>query len=216
MLTIWGRADSSNVQAAMWTVGELGLAHRRLDVGHRFGGNKDASFLAMNPNGTVPVLQDGDATPLFESAAIMRYLADRYGDAPFWPKDSAARAQVDVWAEWAKINVAANFTVPIFWGVVRTAPSRRDWSAITQAIKKLSTYFQIAERRLERHAYLCGDAFTLADIQFGHVLYRWFSIEIERPDFAAIGAYCTRLCARPAFKDHVMVSYEALRVHDPA
>jgi glutathione S-transferase len=216
MLTIWGRADSSNVQAVMWTVGELGLAHRRLDVGHRFGGNKEPSFLAMNPNGTVPVLQDGDDMPLFESAAIMRYLADRYGDAPFWPKGSGDRAKIDIWAEWAKQNVAANFTVPIFWGTVRTAPSKRDWSAITQAIIKLCTYFAIAERRLEAHAYLYGDEFTLADIQFGHVLYRWFAIEIERPSLPAISAYYTRLCARPAFQNHVMVSYEALRVHDPA
>ena len=60
MLTIWGRKTSSNVQALMWCVGELGLAYERHDVGHKYGGNDTGAFLQMNPNGTVPVLRDGE------------------------------------------------------------------------------------------------------------------------------------------------------------
>ena len=63
MLTIWGRRTSSNVQALMWCVGELQLPYRRHDVGHRHGGNDTPDFLRMNPNGTVPVLRDGDDDP---------------------------------------------------------------------------------------------------------------------------------------------------------
>ena len=86
MLPVWGRADSSNVQAVMWGIAELGLPWRRIDAGHRFGVNDTAEFLAMNPNGTVPVVRDGDGPPMFESAAILRYLCNRYGKPPFWPE----------------------------------------------------------------------------------------------------------------------------------
>ncbi|MGA2486061.1 MAG: glutathione S-transferase N-terminal domain-containing protein, partial [Roseiarcus sp.] len=99
MLTIWGRKTSSNVQAAMWCVGELGLAYRRHDIGHAYGGNRTPEFLAMNPNGLIPVLRDGDDEPIWETGAILRYLGAKYGDDPFWPRDPAARAQVDKWAE---------------------------------------------------------------------------------------------------------------------
>ncbi len=211
MLTIWGRRDSSNVQAVMWCVGELGLPAERHDIGHRFGGNRTPEFLAMNPNGLVPVLADGDGEPIWEAGAILRYLADRYGDDAFWPKDPARRAQVDKWAEWAKVTAAASFTVPIFWRVVRTTPRDRDWSAIRDAVAAHARVLDIAEARLQGRAFLAGDTFTLADIQFGHVLYRYHEMEIDRPSHPAVRRYYDRLAERPAFREHVMVSYEALR-----
>lgn len=212
MLTIWGRKTSSNVQALMWCVGELGLPFHRHDAGHRYVGTDTAAFLAMNPNGTVPVLRDGDDEPLWETGAILRYLAGRYGDAPFWPRAIGRRAQIDKWAEWAKLNVALNFTGPIFWRVVRTAPADRDAVAIDAAVRTLGAWLDIAEAQLSRRAFLAGDAFTLADIQFGHVLYRYFDIAIVRPAHPALRRYYDRLTARPAFREHVMVSYEELRV----
>lgn len=212
MLTIWGRATSSNVQAVMWCVGELGLDYLRHDVGHRYGGNRTAEFLAMNPNGLVPVLRDGDGQPIWESAAILRYLASRYGAQRFWPEDPGARAQVDKWAEWSKLNVAQNFTGPVFWRVVRTAPRDRDPVAIEGAIQALSQYLDIAEGQLQRAEFLCGRELTLADIQFGHVLHRYFDIAITRPSHPAVRGYYDRLTSRPAFREHVMVSYEDLRV----
>lgn len=211
MLTIWGRADSSNVQAVMWCVGELGLPFRRHDAGHRFGGLDTPEFLAMNPNGRVPVLVDGDGEPLWEAGAILRYLAGRYGDDGFWPREPGRRAQVDKWAEWAKVEVAAGFTVPVFWRVVRTAPRERDPAAIRLAVAALSRVLDVAEARLSRFTCLAGDRFTLADVQFGHVLHRYFAIEIERPFHPAVRRYYERLAERPAFREHVMVSYEALR-----
>jgi len=211
MLTIWGRSDSSNVQALMWCVGELGLPHRRIDAGHRFGLTDTAEFLAMNPNGTVPVLQDGDNPPLWETGAILRYLANRYGKDPFWPEELLARTEVDRWAEWAKLNVALGFTVPVFWRVVRTPAAERDAAAIATVVEALETRLRIAEDRLARQGHLASDDFTLADIQFGHILYRYYDIEIARANLPALRAYYERLTRRPAFRDHVMVSYDALR-----
>lgn len=212
MLTVWGRKTSSNVQALMWAIGELGLPYHRLDIGHRYGGNDTPEFLAMNPNATVPVLRDGDDPPIWETGAILRYLAARFATGPFWPADPAARAQIDKWAEWAKINVAMAFTGPIFWRVVRTAPAARDPAAIAAAIAALAPKLAIAEAQFARHPFLAGPDFTLADIQFGHVLYRWFDIDIARPDLPGLRRYYERLTARAAFRAHVMVSYEALRV----
>ncbi len=211
MLTIWGRADSSNVQALMWCVGELGLAHERIDAGHRFGIVDTPDFRAMNPNGTVPVLRDGDNPPLWETGAILRYLANRYGAAPFWPVTLIARTEVDRWAEWSKINVAQCFTAPVFWRVVRTPAAKRDPAAITAAVTALEAKLRIAEDRLARHVCLVSDDFTLADIQFGHILFRYYDIDIARAEMPNLRAYYGRLTQRPAFRDHVMVSYDALR-----
>lgn len=211
MLTIWGRADSSNVQAVMWCVGELNLPHTRLDVGERFGGNTTPEFRAMNPNGTIPVLQDGTETPIWESGAILRYLAGRYAPEVFWPATPSERVVVDQWAEWAKINIALAFTAPIFWRLVRTRAELRDQPAIDAAVKTLTRALSIAEAQLAKHPYLACDTLTLADIQFGHILFRYFDIAIDRSPMPNLTAYYHRLTQRPAFRQHVMVSYDALR-----
>ena len=212
MLTVWGRRTSSNVQALMWCIGELKLPFMRHDIGHRYGGNDTAEFKKLNPNGTVPVLRDGDGGSLWETGAILRYLAARYGDAEFWPQDVEARAEIDKWAEWSKINIALNFTGPIFWRVVRTAPKDRDADAIAGAIGTFNAKLDIAEAQLERNAFLAGNKVTLADIQFGHVLYRYYDINIDPSGYPALKRYYDRLTARAAFKEHVMVSYNDLRV----
>ncbi len=196
----------------MWCIGELGLTYRRHDAGHRYGGTDTPEFLAMNPNGTIPVLVDEDGPPIWETGAILRYLAARYGSPSFWPTVPADRAKIDMWAEWAKLNVALAFTGPVFGPVVRTAPADIDWPAVHRAIRDLSRALDVADARLARSDFLCGDVLTLADIQFGHVLFRYFDIEIERPSHPVIRAYFERLCRRPAYREHVMVSYEDLRV----
>jgi glutathione S-transferase len=211
MIKVWGRKTSSNVQAVMWSIAELGLPYERYDFGHRYGGVDTAEFLAMNPNGTVPVVRDGDGEPLWESSAVLRYLANRYGRAPYWPDDLATRTHIDKWAEWAKINVGLNFIRPIFWQVVRTPPGRQDANALKQAIGVLDRYLDIAERQLAKAPFLCADHLTLADVQLGHLLYRYFDIDIERPERPRLSAYYQRLAARPAYREHVMVPYDELR-----
>lgn len=211
MLTVWGRRTSSNVQALMWCIGELDLPYRRHDVGHIHGGTDTEAFHALNPNRTVPVLRDDDGPALWETGAILRYLAGRYGDEAFWPHDPLARADIDRWAEWAKLNVAMAFTVPIFWRVIRTSADRREPAAITQAVQGMEDRLRIAEQRLGQHAFLAGARFTLADIQFGHVLHRYYDIPIARAPLPNLAAYHRRLTERPAYRAHVMVSYDSLR-----
>jgi glutathione S-transferase len=210
MLTVYGRATSSNVQALLWGLEELGLAYDRLDYGEVHGGIDRPEFLALNPHGKIPVLMVGD-TALFETGAILRYLASEHGADAFWPGDPLARAQVDMWAEWAKYEVAAAFTGPVFWRHTRTAPERRDAQAVLTALDKFEDQLEIAEPRLAAHAYLCGNRFTLADIQFGHVLYRYFDTDLDRRPLPALAAYYARLSQRAAYAHAVMVSYDSLK-----
>lgn len=214
MLKIWGRKTSSNVQSVVWCISELGLPCERIDAGFSHGVVNTPAYLALNPNGKVPTLVDGDNPPLWESGAILRYLANNYAPETFWPADPVARAFVDQWAEWSKINFTLSFTGPVFWRVVRTAPSKRDARAIRDALTVLDEKLDIAESKLSKTPYLAGSELTLADIQFGHCLYRYFTIDIERRDRPVLQAYYDALTDRPAFAEHVMISYDELAVRD--
>lgn len=209
-MDLYGRISSSNVQAVRWCMAEFGLTCTRHDVGGKFGGLDTTDYLNLNPNGKIPTLTDGDVV-IFESSAILRYLATRHATAPFWPDDHGARAQVDKWAEWAKRSVADLFTGPIFWRVVRTPAERHDHAAIRAALDEFERELAIAEAQLEQHSFLAGDAFTLADIVFGHVLYRYFDIDITRRPFPHIARYYQKLTQRPAYAQTVMINYDDLR-----
>lgn len=196
----------------MWLVGELGLHHRRLDYGHIHGGTDDADFLAMNPNGLVPAISD-DQTTMFESCAINRYLAARYGcGGPYWADDPVKRAKADMWAEWAKTTLCPAFTAPVFWRRVRTPAQDRDEPALSAAITEFERRLLILSAQIDDQDYITGPELTLADIVAGHLLFRYYDIDIPRADLPVIRAYYNRLTQRPAYRTHVMTSYEPLRV----
>lgn len=212
MIRVLGRATSANVQAVMWLAGELGLEHERIDLGHVHGGLDAPAFLAKNPNGLVPVLDDGDLA-LFESGAINRYLAARHGaGGPFWPEDPALRATADMWAEWGKTTLGPAFTRPIFWVRARTAAKDRDEAALSASIARFEALLRIAADQLGDKPFLIGDELCLADIMLGHLLFRYYDIDIPRAAPDVTRTYYERLAERPAYRDHVMVSHDALRV----
>ncbi|MEM9850662.1 MAG: glutathione S-transferase family protein [Pseudomonadota bacterium] len=207
---VLGRATSSNVQALMWGAAELSVPVAREDWGEGFAPLDSPAFVAVSPMGRIPVLVAPDGAAIFETAATLRYLAARYGDNGFWPRDARARAQVDAWAEWAKHHVAGAFTGPVFWRAVRTPPGRRDAAAIARATGRLEADLARAEERLA-HGFLCGGALTLADIQFGHVLFRYFDAGLAQAALPNLRAYYDRLMERPAYRKHVAISYDSLR-----
>ena len=211
-ITIWGRKSSVNVQSVLWCLEELNLVYSRIDAGFTYGVVTTPVFLEMNPNGKVPVIIDGDGPAIFEAGAILRYLATQYAVGPFWPEAPGARAAVDKWAEWAKINFASHFISDVFWPLVRTPPSQRDHAAITAALRSTEKELVIADKVLATRDYLAGDDFSLADIQLGHCLYRYYDIDGVRANLPHLQAYYRRLQTRPGFSHHVMVSYDELRV----
>ena len=210
MLKIWGRATSSNVQTAMWAVGELGLDHERVDWGGAFGGNDDPDYRAMNPNGLVPTLKDGDLV-LWESPVILRYLAAKYGDEGFWPSDPGARAQLDMWAEWTKTSICPQLVYKVFWQIVRTKAADRSQAVIDEGAAALRELMPRLDARLAEGAYLGGDTLCFADIMAGHVLYRYMTLDFDKAMTPNVDAYYARLTERPAYQENVMVSYESLR-----
>ena len=211
MLTIHGRSTSSNVQAVMWLVAELGITHKRLDVGGSFGGNDRPEFLRMNPMGRVPVIEDRSVT-MFESQAILRYLAAQHDAEQLWPSDPAHRAVVDQWMEWAKVNVMPVATYKVFWQLIRTSAADRDHNRLNEGVEELKTLMTIADNQIAKQGWLAGSEMTLADIAFGTALYRYFNVPFERADLKGLRAYYERLSRRVAYREHVMVSFEGLRV----
>ena len=209
MLTVWGRATSLNVQSVMWTIAELGLEHRRIDWGGRFGGNDDLDYRRMNPNGLIPTLKDGD-TVVWESAAIVRYLGARYGRGAFWPEDPAVRAGLDMWAEWSRTTMYPQLS-RIFGQLVRTTTSRRDMREVANASEALILSLPMLEARIGDGPWLCGETLCFADIMIGHLLYRYMTLDFAKAPTPAIDAWYARLSERPAYREHVMVSYESLR-----
>src|ERR1700757_1853706 len=119
MAKVWGRRSSFNVQKVLWLIGELGLAHEHTPAGGDFGRLDEPSFRALNPHGRIPVIQDGELA-VWESHAILRYLAARYGGDRFWPKEPAARAPIDGWMDWQQTGLQPHFITGVFWGYYRT------------------------------------------------------------------------------------------------
>ena len=210
-MIIHGRATSSNVQTVMWAVAELGLDHQRLDVGGAFGGTGTNEYRSLNPMGLVPTLQDGDVT-LFESCAIVRYLAARYGDENFWPSDPVKRAVLDQWAEWAKGTFARAVVYDVFWTLIRTPSAERDMDALDAGIANASRLAKMLDQRLGAGPYLAGETLTFADIVAGHVLYRYYTLDFDRVDTPNLDAYYDGLIKRSAYAEHVMVDYSSLKV----
>ena len=110
MRQLLGRANSSNVMKVIWLLEEMGLPYERKDVGGKFGGTDTPEYRAMNPNGVVPTLVEGDFV-LWESNVILRYLAASHEQGSrFWPRDLHARANVDRWMDWQQTTLGPPMT----------------------------------------------------------------------------------------------------------
>jgi glutathione S-transferase len=210
MLTIWGRRSSFNLQKVMWLVGELGLEHRHIQAGGQFGGLDTPEFRAMNPHGRVPVIDD-DGTIVWESHAILRYLAALYGRGRFWSDNAAERSLVDRWLDWSQTALQRDFLIGVFWGFYRTPEPHRNLPAIKESIERCARHFQLLDRLLAGQAFMLGDQLSLADIPIGTNLYRYFNLEIERPSVPNVEAWYRRLQVSSAYRSHVMVPFDELR-----
>jgi glutathione S-transferase len=208
-ITLWGRLSSANVQKAVWALEELGLSYEHIPLGGRFGGNATAEYLAMNPNGLVPTLRDGDLV-VWESHAIVRYLAAAYGAGSLFPADPRERAIVDQWTDWTATTFQPAW-INLFWLLVRTPPAHQDRVAIDKAIQATSRCFGIMDKRLGEAPFLGGERLSYADIVAGVALYRWTTMEIDRPVLQSVESWHARLGERAAFRKAVNVDYEELR-----
>jgi glutathione S-transferase len=210
MLKVWGRRSSFNVQKVMWLIGELGLPHEHINAGSDFGGLDTPDFLAMNPHGRIPVITDGDVA-VWESHTILRYLAAKHSGGRFWSDDPAARARVEGWMDWSQTALQPDFLVGVFWGFYRMPEEKRNWPGIKAALARTANDFGKLDRLLEGRTFLLGDTLSLADITAGTSLYRYFELEIERPQLAQVERWYRTLREREAFRTHIMIPFGELR-----
>jgi len=202
MIKISGRNTSANVQKVMWAVGEIGLAHERIDIGGPFGKNREPAYLAMNPNGLVPTLEEEDGFLLWESNSIVRYLAAKHRASVLEPADLRARARASAWMDW-QLSVLAPAIFACFWGLVRTPPEKRDHAAIEESKKKTTAAIAILDADLARNGYVAGDAFSYGDIPAAVMANRYRQLVPERPPLRNFERWYAAIAARQAFKDQV-------------
>jgi glutathione S-transferase len=209
MLKVYGRKRSFNLQKVMWLVGELGVPHQHEQLGGTFGGLDEPHFRAMNPHGRVPTIDD-DGTIVWESHAILRYLAAKHGGASWWSADAASRAQVDQWMDWSQCSLQPDFLMGVFWGFYRTPEAQRDMTPVNTKIARTADHMIHVERLLDGQRYLLGDGLSLADITIGTHLYRYFNIDIRRPELPNVERWYARLQTHTAYREHVMVPFDDL------
>lgn len=202
MLKLWGRNNSTNVKKPLWCLEELKVPYTRIDAGGAFGIVGEPEFVAKNPNKLVPCLEDGELV-LWESNAIVRYLAARYGEGSLWNTDPAQRAEADKWMDWATSTLAAPFR-PVFWNMVRTAPEQRDMAAVQTGLAECSKLLTIVDQTLATQPYLSGESLGMGDIPLGCFAYAWFEMPIERPDLPHLRDWYDRLRQRPAYQAAVL------------
>jgi glutathione S-transferase len=208
-VTLWGRSNSANVQKVLWALAELELDFEHRELGGSFGGLDSPKYLAMNPNGLVPCLQDGELA-VWESHAILRYLAAAYGELTLWRQNPKERAVVDQWTDWAATTFQPAW-LKLFWLVVRTPQDQQDRAVISAVTEQLQKALRILDGELASNDFIAGAALSYADCAAGNSLYRLFTMGLDLAPFPHVAAWYERLRQRSGFQRFIMVDYEELR-----
>ena len=201
MLKVYGKRASSNVQKVLWCCAEVGIPFEVIDIGAAFGGTRAPGYLALNPNGLMPTLDDGGFL-LWESNAIVRYLAAKHAAGGLWPSDARARADADRWMDWQQTTLAAPMGTA-FRAWLKQPPDTIPEEQTSAAVQKAADAWAIVEARLADRPYVGGAALTIGDIALGNAVHRWFKLPVARPELPHLRAWYGRLLARPGYREHV-------------
>ena len=197
MLKIWGRLSSVNVQKVVVCANELGIVYERIDAGGKFGVVNTPEYRRLNPNGLVPVIEDGGFV-LWESNAIVRYLARLYGAGMLWPDDAREGADADRWMDWqATALTPAMFGA--FWNLIRVEPDQRSPSAVDESAAKTEALMAILDAHLDGRLFVAGARYTMGDIPLACAVHRWLGLPLRRGARPHVEAWMARIMARPAY-----------------
>jgi glutathione S-transferase len=202
MLRIWGRDNSVNVQKVLWCCDEMEVPYERVDAGGSFGVVNTQQYRNLNPNGLVPTIED-DGFVLWESNAIVRYLAAKHSAGQLWPEDLKVRAEADRWMDWQNNTFWPAFR-PLFWNLVRTPVDQRDAAAMEESRLKTAEILGYLDDHLRNRSYIVGDALSMGDIPLGCSIWRWVNLPVERPELANVQRWFELLGTRPAYTKAVM------------
>lgn len=202
MLKIWGRANSINVQKVLWLADELNLNYERIDAGLQFGVNDQPWFSSVNPNRTIPTIDDNGFI-LWESNVIVRYLAKRYGTSDFYLADLRQEALMEQWMDWQQTTVMLDLG-PLFLNLIRTPEEQQEKALIERTSQQMIRHMAILNTHLSDRDYILGSSMTAADIPPGAAVYRWYALDVEHSDFPALNAWYERLQTPDAYSHHIM------------
>ena len=201
MLKIYGVKTSSNVQKVLWCCGELGLAFEREEIGGAFGKNRAPEYLALNPNGLVPTIDD-DGFVLWESNVIVRYLSAKHGMGTLCPADLQKRADIERWMDCQQTALVPHMGV-LFRAMLRQPPDNIPEDLVRTAVQKAGDNWRILDARLSDRPFVGGAALSMGDIALGNAVHRWFKLSIERPDLRQVKRWYESLCERPSYREHI-------------
>jgi glutathione S-transferase len=192
-LRIYGVARTRAFRV-LWAAMELGLDYEHIPVEIGAAGARQADFLAINPNGRLPAIDD-DGFVLFESLAITMYLAKKHGLGALYPASLEAEARCWQWALWAVTEVDRGVNI---WSLhaVRLPPAERDAEKRAEALQVLAAPFRVLDRSVAEHPYLLGDAFTVADLNVAAVISR--AIDMDLDGVPHLKVWLSRCLGRPA------------------
>jgi glutathione S-transferase len=179
MLKIWGRLSSINVRKVVLAARWMNLDFERVDAGREYGIVQTPDYLGRNPNGLVPLMEDGDF-PLWESNVIVRYLCAKRSPGALYPQDLRARFDAERWMDWQQttLNPAGR---EAFIQLIRTPVEKRDAKALEQSIAATQPLLDVLDQHLARRPYMAGAAFTMADIPIACEMHRWLGLPIDHP-----------------------------------
>jgi glutathione S-transferase len=208
MIKLWGRARGLCVKKVLWCLEELQLDFERIDAGKQYGVIDTEEYLRLNRNGLVPTLKDGDFV-LWESNAIMRYLALRYGDSQFYSLEPEAHGDINRWLDWQNGALWADIS-GVFVQLIRTPEAQRNAEVVKAASARLAKNWAIVDEYLGDRPFIAGDSFTIADIALGVMAETWVYLDLpDKPALPRFSAWYARLESRPGFKKYVNLPPEA-------
>jgi glutathione S-transferase len=186
--------SKSRALRAVWGIEETGIAYQHVPTG--FGPeSKTADYLAINPNGRIPALVDGELT-LFESMAINLHLAKRYGGA-LYPDSTADEARAWQWSVWA-ISEIEPLQMQIVVQKLFTPEEKRDPKVVERASRGLQRPLRVLDAALAGRAWLLGDAFSVADLNLAGVMHLMKNIGFSVAEHANVQRWADACHARPA------------------
>ena len=217
MMKIWGRPNSICTLRVLWACAESGidweleLASGTMGPdGHISGGAtpfghvNTPAYRAMNPNGTVPTIND-QGVILWDSIAILSYIAGKYGAASLHANSPEVFARALQWMCWTN-EYLEPLLHTLVMELVRLAPEKRNPTELESARKTTIEQLNVLDRHLSASPYLADDRFSMGDIPAGATVYRWLLFDLERPAMPHLEDWQRRLQKRPAFQQLIAPS----------
>jgi glutathione S-transferase len=175
---------------------ELELEYEHIPTNF-MGESREPDFLAINPNGHIPALIDGETT-LWESLAINLYLAEKYGPQ-FWPETVEDRGHAIQWSFWAITETEKSVVELLFHSVI-LPEEQRDPGMVSTALQQLEAPFTVLNHALVDREFLVGDHFGVADLNVAAVLAWCAPGGVDFSSFPELDKWLSASLARPAAK----------------